>query len=299
MSGDQYGGYGNDPQYPAQSPAPATAPSYGQPGGAPEPTNQRPLMIALGAVIVAGLVVLVLAVSGVFSGGGSGGESPTAGAKAAVEKVLYASKRQNLDDIKAAVCKKDLTNPALSEIVGDEHASSYSIGEAKEDSPDRVTVSVRVTTEKSGTDSAELPVVREDGEWRVCFSDVSSTSSSASTPDPNTPDPSFSAPSSGGTDSTDSTFNVCASGSDAASTAKIFISFITLGSSEQAAACVADGKLSESQVKALLGDIYSPSQATGSGPQFTFTSATGTSTITVTVEKQSDGRYYVTAASKS
>lgn len=281
MSNDGYG----EPQYPAEPyPKPPLI-----------PPSQRGIFAALGVIVVAGLVVLVMAIAGVFSSDSTAGNTP----RKAVEDALYASKRQNLDDLKTVVCRRDLSNPELGDVVGDDHAESYSIGRVTQ-TGDRASVDVRVTTAKR-TSSASLPVLREDGSWKVCFSEIddpSGPSGSDTTPppssdsfSPSSPDPSLSL-------STPS-INFCASATDAVTTAKYFASFVGLDLTTQAASCVYQDRISKSDVEALTGDIYSPDQVVSSGNTFSFRAATGSSTLYVTVEKQSDGKYYVVAARKS
>jgi hypothetical protein len=86
-------GYGQPP-YPAGPPSygygppPAGGPPYGSPYGGPPKRNRTPWLVALSVLVVAGVVVLVLALTGVFGGSGDsthdagGSTGPTTAASA-------------------------------------------------------------------------------------------------------------------------------------------------------------------------------------------------------------------------
>lgn len=288
---DQYGQYGQQPGGP-----------YGGGGSANSGGSQKGVFIGLGAVVVAGLVVLVLAISGVFSGDSSSSGGP----KEAAEKLLLASKNQNLSDVKAAVCSKDQDNSELSNIVGEDHATDYSVGEVTQKGDNAAAVKVTVTSDGKTSD-ATFPVIKENGSWKVCPSELSIIGSPTGGPTYSTPTPSYTYPSSTtptypSSSSSLSTGSFCASTVDAASTVKVFIGAITLSSIDLAQGCVYQGRVSRSELQSITGSdkIYSPTVSSGeTGPTFTFTSVDGNTTLKVTVEKESDGKYYVTDVAES
>ncbi|GAB2467131.1 nuclear transport factor 2 family protein [Jatrophihabitans fulvus] len=293
MSSQGYGGP-NDPQYPGDS--------FTVPPRSPQPPargNRGVVIGALSSVILAGLVVIVLAVAGVFSGS----DTPAAAQpRDVVNSLLEASQRQDLDAVKQVVCRRDLSDPDIEDVVSDDgHATRFTIGKVTDLGGDRAEVEVSITS-STGTDSAKLPVVKENGAWKVCLSEIDTkptdfpseptgSDSGSSTP---------STPSSPGTTSSGTSGFSCASDKDAQSTARLFISYITLGNASSAYGCVYPGTVSESDVQALTGDgkLYSPSlPSSATGPDFSVESSDGQHTLRFRVERRSDGRYYVTSAS--
>lgn len=297
----QYGGN----QYPPGGPY---APDqYGQPQFDPysgdaavgNGKSQKPLFIGLGAVVVAGLVVLVLALTGVFSA--SSGTKTASGPKQAVERVLLASKNQNLGDVKANVCSKDQSDSLLASVVGADRPVAYTVGAVKDENSNSATVEAKVTT-SSKTSTTELPVVKENGQWKVCLTNLvsppGSPTSAADTSPP--PEPSSAAPSTtlppplgGGTTS------LCTATADANSTARLFVSAVTLGDLGLAQGCVYHGVVSSAQLTALFGSLkkYDPSVVAGQpGPRYSVKSVVGSTTLRFTVTREPDGHYYVTSA---
>ena len=316
--GGQYGEQYGQPQYPGQQ--------YGQPQypggqygdqhyGAPPPNpgrSRKGVFIGLGAVVVAGLAVLVLAVTGVFSGDTATG-TPTQ----PVQALLEASRSQDLTGVKANLCAGDQNRSGLEDSVGSNRATDFTVGSVEQTQPDAALVNATVTTAEDTVD-IQFPVVKENGAWKVCFSRAGQPGlglTGASTPSATPPSytvpsltapsiptipslsaPSLSAPSLSGLGS------ICASSKDAQSTARLFISAITLSSIDLAEGCVYDNRVSRARIESLTGTgrTYSPSlPTTDQGPTFTVKSVSGDHTLRVTVEKQSDGKYYVVDASES
>ncbi|MEO9139811.1 MAG: hypothetical protein ABI345_12170 [Jatrophihabitans sp.] len=306
--GQPYG----EPQYPGQYATGQYEQQFNPYSGA-APANsgksQKGIFIGLAAVAAIGAVVLVLALTGVFS---SNDSTTTDSPRSAAEKVLLASKNSDLNGVKAGLCQQDRNDPQVIEIVGDERATAYTINSVEQTGTDQAVVKARITT-KTKTDDAELPVIKENGSWKVCFSARAGTNSSSGIvprPSFSVPRPSFSVPSLPTFPSiTVPPINVpsipssfCASSVSASATARLFVSGITIKSISLAEGCIYQNRVSQSQLQALTssGNVYSPFINTGDeGPVFTFKSVTGATILKVTVEKQSDGKYYVVDATAS
>jgi hypothetical protein len=105
------------------------------------------------------LVVLIVARSG---DGGSGGP------EGAAERLLDASKNQDLAAAQGALCQADLSSGFFDDELSSVHVVSYSIKNVEEQG-DVSVVHVSMETTDDSVDDAEIPVVQEDGSWKVCF----------------------------------------------------------------------------------------------------------------------------------
>ncbi|WP_460603799.1 Rv0361 family membrane protein [Jatrophihabitans fulvus] len=170
-------------------------PGYGGPGGYGPPPKQGPnkaLLGVVGAVVVAGLVVLVLFLTGVFGGDDNGGESPSA----VVGKTLQALKDKDVDAVKATLCKADLKELAdENDRIDDNDApDSWKIGATT--TVDDNNASVAVTATQNGrTRTVSVPTVKEDGDWKTCLSNLNSPGGSGPSASAPAPSGSYSAPS--------------------------------------------------------------------------------------------------------
>ncbi|MGI8680089.1 MAG: Rv0361 family membrane protein [Jatrophihabitans sp.] len=318
--GDPYGQAGYQPQQPQYPTAPYGSDQFGGPpqygqhpygqeqygpysGGAPpnHGNSQKSLFVGLGVVVVAGLVVLVLALTGVFS---SASTKTSAGPKDAVNNVLLASKNQNLGDLKSNVCSKDLASSSeLAAVVGDNHATSYVIGPVKDQTDSSAKVETTVTA-KGRTSTSDLPVVKENGKWKVCFSnELNPTVGPLPTdtyPSPTDSSPTDTYPGPSSASSYSPSSNLCNTTSDANGTARLFVSAVTLADASLAQGCVYKGTVSASHVQALFGATkkYNPYDLAGQqGPTYTVKSVSGSGpSLVFTVTRESDGHYYVTSA---
>jgi hypothetical protein len=312
----QYGqpDYSQQPQYSQYG-----QPQYGQQpqfaGGAPGGGRKKGLIYGIGAIVVAAVVVLVLALAGVFSSSASA-STPTA----AVKKLLDAGKTGDVTAAKKVLCKADIADGTAGDISKtSSRVKSYSIGSVKQ-SGDKATVTATVTsTDTDGPETEPVPVIKEDGSWKVCFSSGSAVASGggpvtvpsigvssgpivvapSDLPSVPTALPSgLGIPSVGSIPSVPSLGNYCASSSDALTTAETYVGAIEIGSAQLAQGCVYKDTVSSSTTTALSKghDYYSlASDSSASGPDFDFMSITGTKHIHLTVTKESDGKYYVTS----
>ncbi len=193
------GQYGQQPQQPQQPyGAPGSQPygqQYGQQYGPPQQQWQQPgygpqgpygtppkqgggkkgLFAVLGVLVVAGAVVLTLFLTGVFDGDADG-SSPAD----AVSATLDGFKDRDVDAVKANLCKADLAQIKPDERIDDNDAiRSYSIGKTQQNG-DTAKVTVTATNARGNTKTEDLSVVREDGNWKVCFSGGSNPGDSSS-----------------------------------------------------------------------------------------------------------------------
>jgi hypothetical protein len=173
------------PGYGQQPPPYGQQPPYGQPGyggypGAPAPQRRGG---KLGWILGGAAVVLVLFVVGIvvfvqFLGGPSNDNSP----EGAVDRWLAAVKDENIDDVKENSCAKDVQaynqDPSRTDDFTNTSGNkleSWDIGTANV-SGDSGKVSVTIKGEKSdgssASDTGQVPVVREGGDWKVCWSNL-------------------------------------------------------------------------------------------------------------------------------
>jgi hypothetical protein len=299
------GGEYGQPQYPGGE--------YGQPqfnpytGAAPANTgggsagSRKGLIAGVGTLVVAGIVVAILLLTGVFSSSASA-SSPTD----AVKSLLDAGKKGDVAAAANTLCQSDIAAGQASGLDANGKVQSYTIGTVTQQDSNNATVQTTVTSEKGGPQSAKIPVVKEGGTWKVCFTKAltnlptaGSTRGGASAPSlatspsisllPSSATPSITAPTGLGLGS------YCASSTSAVTTATTFIGAIDIGSTELARGCVYPGTVSDATIKSVSGTskLYAPTSSQ-TGPVFDFQSVDGQSKIRITVTKESDGKYYVT-----
>ena len=172
-------GYGQpDPNQPGYGPPPPgyPPPGYGGPGGptgpggpgGPGPAggggSRKGLWAAIGAVVlVAAVVVAYLLLSG-----GSSASASTP--KEAVKKLLEAGKSNDVNAAKKVLCKADNKLGMATKLGSTTRVLSYTIGKTSKTNG-ITTVQATVTTLQSPTPQTEqVPVVKEGGSWKVCFS---------------------------------------------------------------------------------------------------------------------------------
>jgi hypothetical protein len=179
--GQQPPPYGAQPGY-GQQPPPYGQPGYGGYPGAPAPPRRGKLgWILGGAALVLVLFVVGIVVVVQFIGGPSSANTP----EGAVDRWLAAVKDENMDDVKENSCAKDVqaynqdpsrtnqfTNSAGNKL------DSWDIGSANI-TGDSGKVSVTIKGEKAdgsdASDTGEVPVSKESGDWKVCWSSLVST----------------------------------------------------------------------------------------------------------------------------
>lgn len=271
-----------------------------------QPTEQLPahagsggsntkLLAALGVLIVACVVVLVLALLGTFDTARTSG-SPRQVAAA----LLDAGKAHDVDAARKVLCERDLQTGTAGNIAS-MTISRYSI-DAVSQSSDTATVTATVTDGGSNR-VIPIPVIKEKGAWKVCLliganlggsssasapsGSTGSTGSAPTSPAGSTPVPSVSVP-------TDVGIDVCHTSTTAEMTAQVFVGALALGQADLAKPCVFNNSVPASTLEAIAASDTLYSQTSGSGSTFVFTSSDGTKKLTVTVTKESDGKFYVT-----
>ncbi len=140
---------------------------YGQPFGAPQSGGSKKGLIfgGIGVVVVAGIVVLVLALTGVFGGSGPASGTPAA----AVTDFLNAAKSGDTHKAETFECSKDRNAAGYSP--NDLKVGSFSIGKTHKIDSKHATVATTGTSSTTGKSSTiQLPVVKEGGDWKVCLS---------------------------------------------------------------------------------------------------------------------------------
>jgi hypothetical protein len=135
--------------------------------GSPPPTRGG----AGKGLIITLIVVLLLAGAGVaayflfFNGGGSG-SSP----KSAVKALLDAGKANDKNKVPGLLCAADKAQGIDTRVSNSPLIKSYTIGQTKTTDATHATVQVTVTTTASANQASDVPVLKENGSWKVCFS---------------------------------------------------------------------------------------------------------------------------------
>jgi hypothetical protein len=288
------GGY-SPPGYPP--------PGYGAPSyGPPRSGGRTGIFAAVGVAVVA-----ALAVGGyfLFAGGSDSsksGSSPTA----AVKNLLEAGKKGDLAAATKLLCKGDLDAGTADGLKEGGKVVSYTIGKASTQDETATVEASWTTTEVTKPITQQVPVVKEDGAWKVCFTKGRSPGSDGGTDGSGVPTdgggtgpptdsgvPSVGAPPSG--------LNVCASSQTALLAAQEYMNAAQIGLSEAAQSCVYQNVVPQSVTESIDGTIYSPpSGVDENGTDFTFKEAGGGSgTVLIQITKESDGKFYVTRVVKN
>ncbi len=297
-------GYGQ-PQYGQQ---------YAQPGQYAEPPKGGGRNKALLWGIVAAVVVAALVVGGIllFSGDDSSGGTPADPVKA----LFQAGKSNDVTAARKTLCQADRDSGVVDQLSAGGRVTAYRIGATTKSDSSHAIVQATVTTTNGGTDTAPVPVVKENGSWKVCFRTAATPPASAGPSGPSAvvpvPAPSLSGlpsisfpsitvpsipvPSIGG--SGIPAINLCSATDSAEQAARVYVSAASLGQAQLAQSCVYHDTVSKAVTTSLRsGEFYTLSGS--SGATFTFRSVNGSSTITVKVTKESDGKYWITAVKKS
>jgi hypothetical protein len=285
----QYGGPGGPPQYPG-------APPTGSGGG-----GRRGLLLAVAVVVLAALGVGAFFL---FSGSDSASADPADAARA----LLDAGKSGDINAAKQVLCASDISAGLANQLNQSGKVTNYKILNTVSKGDNRATVTVTVTTQKGGTQTEPLPVVKEDGKWKVCFtgggqppggpSDFPSPTGSQIPPTASVPSislPSISLPPISNLPSVPVT-NPCAVITDPNTVALVYVGAAEIGQTDVAQACVFENSVPRSATESLAttgNGLFAP---TGShGTTYEFESIDGTTRLAVTVTKESDGNYYITA----
>lgn len=317
-------GYGQPPPYgdptygdPTQTQPLYGAPAYGAPGGGGNEPPQYPgygpgpgdggrsrkgLWISLAVAALAAAVVGAILL---FTGSDAGASSP----KDAVAKLLDAGKTGDVDAAKKVLCNEDVQLGTVARLQSQGNVKSYSIGKVEQKDGSHATVTATITSGNSSTpETSTLPVIKEDGGWKVCFTDglrqlPSNLSSASSGPSQSFPSasipvapPSIALPSISIPTGLPSLGlgSFCASTVSAFTTAQVYIGAVEIGSPDIAQGCVYQDSVPASVTRRLgTGHRFYTPTGSQSGPVFEFRSSDG-GKVEITVTKESDGKYYIT-----
>src|SRR5213078_807888 len=109
---------------------------------------------------------------------------------------LDAGKTGDVDTAKQFLCADDNKLGLVNDLNASGHVKSYSIGKVVQQSDTRATVTVTVTTTgRSAPETTALPVVKEQGKWKVCLSRLAAPSNPSPSIPPSISIPSISIPS--------------------------------------------------------------------------------------------------------
>jgi len=273
--------------------------SGGQWAGPPPQRNRAPLIV--GGVLAAAVVLLVVIFAAASGGGGdddtsTGGDGGSAGPRTAVEKFLKA-RQDGETALDAYLCRDDVSNgfdlPKLyhGDFLPNLMIVSYTIKSVEKDG-DRtyVNASVRTSDDTHEVDG-KVPVAREGGAWKVCFSrgigeTTTDVTSSSSTPSTTGPPPTVSG------EACDTT------GQSDPSIVADHYAVPNGGSADRAQACVYQGSVPVSVTKQVVVQYLIYDHGVGGGP-FVYKDEKDGSTVTVTVTRESDGKFWVTDVSMS
>jgi hypothetical protein len=205
------------------------------------------------------------------------------------------------------MCTDDVTAGLADSLVRSD-VTSYRINSVEHEGS-LYDVHAKIVAKSDSTDDGRIPVVQENGKWLVCFTrklesgeslpsdgpapdspGLGSSSDVESTPPPGDPE----------TTETGSGNSICNTDrSGAFAVADEYVLLATSGSTDGAEDCVYAGTVPDSLTESLNGKSYSADYGSGgeTGP-FIWAGGDGTH-LTVTVARESDGKYYVTAVSRS
>ncbi|HEX3337229.1 MAG TPA: hypothetical protein VHS54_12275 [Jatrophihabitans sp.] len=288
--------YGAQPQYGHQPP-------YGPGGGHPAGTGGGGHKTQWIAVLVAILAAAGVGAYFLFSGSSARASSP----KEALTKLFEAGKTGDVAAAKKVLCAADVRAGLVDQLRAGGTVTAYTIGKVTHLDSAHATVSATVTTTLTKAPFPQtVPVVKEGGQWKVCY-----PASGVASPPPATSSPSVPSPPTEGPPGIPSitglpslpagAVNPCQYASDASAAATIYIGLAELGQDATAQACVYQNRVPASVTASLHASgtsLYAPN-GSSTGPTFRFTSVDGKSQVEVTVTKESDGKYWVTKVAKS
>jgi hypothetical protein len=125
-------------------------------------------------------VVLVFLLMSRSKDGGAGGPEEAAA------RLLDASKSQDIGAAQAALCQRDLDDGFFTDQLSTIHVVSYSINNVSQEEGVSIVHASMETTEDDVTD-AQIPVIQEGGDWKVCFASLGDPLDTPDT-DPTIPD---------------------------------------------------------------------------------------------------------------
>ncbi len=312
--------YPGQPGYGQQPPPGYPPPGYGGPGGPTGPGGPGDLAAGGGgnrkgiyaAIAVALVAAAAVAAYFVFASGSASASSP----KDAVKKLLEAGKSNDVKAAKKVLCDGDIAVGTATKLGSSGRIISYTIGKTSTKNGVTTIEVTASTTDEPKPSSAQFPVVKEHGKWKVCFTKALSTiptglptglptSPTDSGPPTDTGFPTDTGlPSSSGlpTDLPSSLpggLNICRGSTDALSAAEAYIGAAEVGLADFAQGCVYQNSVPLSVTTSLNGKLYAPTSPGSSGSQFVFKSTDRSSTVTIKVTKESDGHFYITGVQKN
>jgi hypothetical protein len=284
------GGPGGPPQYPGAPPA------DGGSGG------RRGLLIAS---IVAVLAALGVGAFFLFSGS----DSASAATPADAAKALFeAGKTSDVDAAKKVLCQSDLAAGVADQLKSSGRITQYQVLGTNQQGANRATVTVRFSSTQSRSQTLPVPVIKEDGSWKVCYT------AQGSGPPPGNPTdfPSVSIPPISIPPITDLPTgiptdlptgipeNPCSFIDDPETVALAYVGAAEIGQTDVAQSCVFEDSVPRELTASLATDgsgLFAPSGSSGS--TYEFDSIDNTTHLSVTVTKEGDGTYYITDVVKS
>ncbi len=306
-------GYGPPPGQPGYGQQPP--PGYGGPGGPAGPggpgglgaagANRKGIYAAIGVAVA---VAAAVAAYFIFSGGSASASTP----RDAVKKLLEAGKSNDVGAAKKVLCDGDIAVGTATKLGSSGRIVSYTIGKTSQKNGITTIEVTASTTQQPKPSSADFPVVKEHGKWKVCFTKGLSnlpTGIPSGLPSglPSAPSasglPSGSdGPSSPNTDLPSSLpggLSICQGSRDALSAAEAYIGAAEVGLAQFAQSCVYQDSVPLSVTTSLNGKLFAPDSPNSGGDTFVFKAVDSSSTVKVKVTKESDGHYYITGVQKS
>jgi hypothetical protein len=283
----EYGGaeYGSPPRHRHR---------HRRPEGLRGSRSRRRWAAGIGGAVIAAVVVLVLLLTGVFSGSAAG--SPTDPVRA----LLDAGRSGNVAAARKALCAADNKRNVVGILV-QTRIRSYEIGRTSR-SGGSTTVRATVVTSAGGDPQTQtLPVVKQGGHWKVCISRIGGGTPAISPP-ASIPGGLGRLPSTMPSNGTSlDGINACQYATSVADAAGIYVAAAEVGQTELAQSCVRAGAVPPSLTAGLRpasAASFYDTKPTVSGDVVTFQALDKSVTLAVTVAKAGSG-YQITKVVKS
>ncbi|MDT4937653.1 MAG: hypothetical protein QOG80_1324 [Pseudonocardiales bacterium] len=147
-----------------------------------------------------------------------------------------------------------------------------------------------------GADTAEFPVVKEAGSWKVCLSRsgiAATTAPTASDLPPGLQTDTSSASTATSPTGIPTDLALCAQSTSGYAAASIYVSAAETGIAGLAQSCVYQHSVPASITDSLAGKFFAPQTTDTTAGDITYVSIDGTTVITVHTDKEPGCRYYV------
>jgi len=243
-----------------------------------------------------------------FNGSSASASTP----KDAVKKLLEAGKSNDVNAANKVLCKGDLAVGEATKLGSTGRILTYTIGASSEKNGITSVDVTATSTNNPQPASAKIPVVKEGGSWKVCFTRVLQQ---LPTGLPSGPSGLPTVPTNGGPSASDSSssaglptnlpsslpsgLSICSGTTDALSTANAYIGAAEVGLTTFAQSCVYQNSVPTAVTASLNGKFYGAQSTDPNAGQFVFKSTDGGTTVTIKVTKEPDGHFYVTGVQKS